>query len=850
MLKHRACGLAMCIAGAILGTGASVGAKEAPDWRDQIIYFAMIDRFDNGDRSNDDQGAGEFDPADPRRFSGGDLAGVERRLDYIRGLGATALWITPPVANQWWSERANYSGYHGYWARDFTRVDPHFGDMESYRKVAEGLHSRGMLLVQDVVVNHTGDFFSCEREDDCQRHDNSPLFPLLLQANDPQNPADRARGVYHWTPDIKDFSDRRQELTYQLSSLDDLNTESPEVRRALRKVYADWIDNVGVDAFRVDTAFYAPETYFRDFLYSDDPAAPGISRLHPLVGGVGFHVFGEGFGMDRAFEETQARRIDAYTRDESGPLLPGMINFPLYGSLLDVFARGRPTAELGWRIESTMRVNSNPWLMPNFVDNHDVSRFLAGGSEQGLRQALLAMMTLPGIPVIYYGTEQGFRGQRDSMFAGGYGSGGQDHFNPAHPLYQYLKRASALRRDNRVLSRGTPTVLRAEGGAPGALAWRMDDDEGQRALVVFNNASHAVLLDGLETGLPAGSVLQPLFAIDGDAPSVQVGQAGRMDLVLPAYSGMVWRVGTAKAMAAVEGTVPVMDMLPRGALHGELEVKGRAVPLSTVEVVVDGDLSRSQKALVDNDGRWIARLRSDAWVDPATAHRVVAWARPAMAISNPQQFTVQRDWRSAGRIEDPAGDDHGPSGSYRYPNDPGWTQARPADLRKVEAFASGGSLKLQVELASLGSMWNAPNGFDHVALTVYIGLPGRAGLRQMPLQNAQLPDGLHWNYRLRIGGWSNALTTTLQAGADNEGEAATPGAQLAVDTTNKRITITLPASALGDPVDLTAATVVVTTWDYDGAYRGLVPEGGAMQFGGGDGREDPLWLDMATLHLH
>ncbi len=717
MLKQRGHALAICAMGAVLGGAAPAWAKDAPDWRDQIIYFVMIDRFDNGSTANDDQGVGEFDPADPRRFSGGDLAGVSRRLDYIRGLGATALWITPPVANQWWSERANYGGYHGYWAQDFTRVDPHFGDLSSYQKLAAGLHSRDMLLVQDVVVNHTGDFFSCEAEADCRRHDKSLLQPALLQSNDPQNPADRARAVYHWTPDIKDFGDRRQELNYQLSSLDDLNTESPEVRRALRKMYADWIDQVGVDAFRVDTAFYAPETYFRDFLYSDDPEAPGINRLHPLNGGVGFHVFGEGFGIDRAFEETQARRIDAYTRDGSGPLLPSMINFPLHGTLLDVFARGRPTAELGWRIESTMRVNSNPWLMPNFVDNHDVSRFLAGGSEQGLRQALLAMMTLPGIPVIYYGTEQGFRGQRDAMFATGYGSGGKDHFDPTHPLYQYLKRASALRRDNRVLSRGTPKVLRAEAGAPGALAWRMDA-EGQTALIVFNTASHPVLLDGLATNLAAGSVLQPLFAIDGNAPPVQVGEDGRMDLVLPAYGGMVWRADASRPSMATVGSAPVMDPLPSGPLHGDLEVQGRATPLSKVEVVVDGDISRSQTVLAGSDGRWIARLRSDAWVDPTVEHRVVAWTGPEMAISDPQHFTVERDWHRAGTVEDPAGDDKGPDGMYRYPNDPGWMAARPGDLRKVEGFTSGGSLKLQVELASLGSMWNAPNGFDHVALTI------------------------------------------------------------------------------------------------------------------------------------
>src|SRR5687768_2749674 len=88
----------------------------SPDWRDQVLYFVMTDRFDDGDPGNNDQGAGEYDAGDPARWSGGDIAGIERRLDYIRGLGATAVWITPPVANLWWDAKTGYGGYHGYWA--------------------------------------------------------------------------------------------------------------------------------------------------------------------------------------------------------------------------------------------------------------------------------------------------------------------------------------------------------------------------------------------------------------------------------------------------------------------------------------------------------------------------------------------------------------------------------------------------------------------------------------------------------------------------------------------------------------------------------------------------------------
>src|SRR3546814_654316 len=160
------------VALAALSTAAPAFAGElhvpSPDWRDQVIYFVMIDRFDDADPGNNDQGVGEYDPAKPSHYSGGDIDGITRRLDYINGLGATALWITPPVANQWWNPGGSYSGYHGYWASDFGAVDAHYGTLADYQALSRALHGRGMYLVQDVVVNHVADYRSEEHTSELQ----------------------------------------------------------------------------------------------------------------------------------------------------------------------------------------------------------------------------------------------------------------------------------------------------------------------------------------------------------------------------------------------------------------------------------------------------------------------------------------------------------------------------------------------------------------------------------------------------------------------------------------------------------------------------------------------------------
>ncbi len=834
----------------------------SPDWRDQIIYLAMVDRFDDGDTSNNDQGTGEFDPADGARYSGGDLAGVTRRIDYIRGLGATALWITPPVANQWWDEKVGYGGYHGYWAENFREVDAHFGDLEDYKRLSRCLHAKGMYLVQDIVVNHVGNFFSYEGDidaDDPTRnfhlntnavpHGAPTQFPFSL--NDPRRAEDRKAAIYHWTPRIRDFNNRTQQLDWQLAELDDLNTGNPLVRKALRESYDYWIREVGVDAYRVDTVFYVPADYFDDFLHARDARAPGILRAARASGHKDFLLFGEGFGIDAPYSDTQARRIDSYMRDAKGRQhLPAMINFPLYGSTLDVFAKGRPSDVLAHRIRSMMAIHADPHRMPSFVDNHDVERFLAGGSEAGLRQSLLLLMTLPGIPVIYYGTEQGFSKQRGAMFASGVDSGGRDHFDVDSPLYRYVRQVSDLRKQHRVLSRGTPTVLAANAASAGALAYRMQESR-ENMLVVFNSAEHEGLLADLDTGLAAGTRLEPVFSILGENKSLMVGSRGRLNLRLAARSGQVWRAVTAAPADApatdAEASLQI-DALESATVSGDLSLSGTAKGIDDLQLVIDGNLDRTQAVAVDPDGRWRATLDTADLIDPAIEHGVVAWSEKASASSASTAFRVDRHWKLRVDSEDPAGDDHGPGGNTVYPADPFWNAHHPLDLRGVRVLTSGNSLRVIVRMHELVAEWNPVNGFDHLLVTLFLQLPdSEGGIATMPLQNASLPDGMRWNFRLRAGGWSNSLFSASGASASNEGTQVSPVADLKVDRAGNTLTFTFPASAIGHPKSLSGARILVTTWDYDSGYRPLLAEPDHHRFGGAKGKDDPLIMDASAI---
>jgi hypothetical protein len=231
-------------------------------------------------------------------------------------------------------------------------------------------------------------------------------------------------------------------------------------------------------------------------------------------------------------------------------------------------------------------------------------------------------------------------------------------------------------------------------------------------------------------------------------------------------------------------------------------------------------------------------LRVWHWTDAqlrGSASTGQAQAEPPLALS----ANMGRDapWVMVVDRHDPSADDHGPQGQYVYPTDPVYSQLRPADIRRVQvatrADASGTALQITLTMAGLSTVWSPRHGFDHVAFTTFIELPGEpAGARVMPLQDGDLPDGMRWHRRLRSHGWSLALFDHEGASSTHEGRPVNRGVKVSVDASAQTVTFTLSAAALGTRADLKGARVWINTWDWDARYRALAPEAAIYTFGG------------------
>ncbi len=566
------------------------GFAQTPDYRarlpqDEVIYFLLPDRFANGDASNDtgalsggrlDHG---FDPTHEGFYHGGDLAGVIERLDYIQGLGATAIWMAPIFKNKpvQGEPGREFAGAHGYWITDFTRVDPHFGDEAAMRALVEAAHSRGLKVYLDIVANHTADvirYRECPANDCAYRSradypftrrgglDGEAIndgftganFERLIRpdyAYAPYVPAgEETVKVPAWLNDPIYYHNRGDTTFRNESStdgdfagLDDLMTEHPRVIEGMIEIFGGWIDRYQIDGFRIDTAKHVNPAFWRAFV-------PAMEARAEANGIPNFHIFGEVYDIDPA-QLARYTRVDGY---------PAVLDFGFQSTVTDLVARDVAPDRLA-RLFSADALYDGGEVgamgLPTFLGNHDMGRignFILTSKPDISDAELLARSTLAhaflmfsrGAPTLYYGDEQGFAGD------GGYGGsrqdmagtrvasyaddrivgGAQPAFSTEAPLYQAIAEMARLRQADIRLRRGLQTV-RFAAETPGlfAVSRHIPDATGE-TLIIYNTSTAAITANIEVDAASAG-----WSSSRGDCPA------------------------TATAPASVRVTVPALDYL-------------------------------------------------------------------------------------------------------------------------------------------------------------------------------------------------------------------------------------------------------------------------------------------------
>nr|WP_243738154.1 pullulanase-type alpha-1,6-glucosidase [Cellulomonas shaoxiangyii] len=583
------------------------------------FYFVMTDRFANADPSNDTGGlTGDrlttgLDPTDKGFFHGGDLAGLRERLDYVEGLGTTAIWLTPSFLNRpVQGEGANASaGYHGYWVTDFTQIDPHLGTNAELKALIDDAHARGIDVYFDIITNHTADVIDyAEQEYSYVEQSAEPYRDAAGEAFDPAefagtgdfpaldpatsfpytpvvDPADADLKVPGWLNDPTLYHNRGnstwtgESVTYgDFDGLDDLMTEHPDVVEGFVDVYEAWVD-LGIDGFRIDTVKHVDGEFWETF-------TAGIAEHAASVGNPEFFMFGEVYDADSA-------KTAPYVRDTD---MNAVLDFSFQAAAAN-YAKGLSAAGLQALYASDDRYTtptSNAQALPTFLGNHDMGRIGyavkdAGSAQDRSGLAHSLMYLTRGQPVVYYGDEQGFVGAgtlggkdkdaRQSLFATQVGeyadqalldgttAGSVDRFGTDTALYGHIARLARLRAETPALTEGAQLERYAEGAV---YAFSRVGDDDVEHLVATNNATAPATVT-VDTLTP-GATFTPLLATTGtataDAPPVTAGGDGTVQLTVPALGAVVLRADG--PVAAGDGAITVTAPGAGAAVAGSAPV--------------------------------------------------------------------------------------------------------------------------------------------------------------------------------------------------------------------------------------------------------------------------------------
>lgn len=558
-------------------------STQPTDWRDEVIYQLLVDRFANGDPGNDFN----VDLTAQGKWHGGDWAGVEQQLDYLEELGVTTLWISPIVKNV--DSDAGFDGYHGYWAQDLTALNPHFGDLAALRRLVFAAHDRKMKVIVDIVTNHMGQafYYDINRNGEPDErvsgsgttsgvthvNEYDPDFdprgvqsrtslgeagpaPIIFQYDPASNHVPPEPAIfadpraYHRKGRTYNFEDPQQLLLGDFpGGLKDVATEQCAgngglpVRETMVDVYARWVELTDVDGFRIDTVKHVERGFWRYF-------SQKMRQRLEKQGKKRFFMFGEAFdGRDQligAFTKTDLPPANELEKENecvtdgkeiTGDQLDSVFYFSQYFTAIrDVFQLGQGTKRIEdlWARKPINYGTEAPkdgigvaptQALVNFIDNHDVPRFLwSGAGVDSLHSALAFIYTAEGIPCVYYGTEQQLEGgndpaNREDLWDTGFATDGA--------TFRFMKKLGSIRKGSKALRRGNATVRWAservgEESDAGVFAFdRSGGDAGDDyALMVFNahrTKASAPTFNGaaMPVGAPPGTVLKDALGMVG-----------------------------------------------------------------------------------------------------------------------------------------------------------------------------------------------------------------------------------------------------------------------------------------------------------------------------------------------
>lgn len=606
------------------------------------FYFVLPDRFANGDTSNDEGGltgsrlSTGYDPTDKGFYQGGDLKGLTGKLDYIKGLGTTAIWMAPIFKNQpvqGTGDNAS-AGYHGYWITDFTQVDPHFGTNKDLQTLISKAHAKGMKVFFDVITNHTADVVDYEEKsygylskgafpyltkdgepfDDADYADGSEDFPEVDADSFPRTPtvtaAKQNTKVPSWLNDTTMYHNHGDSTfagesseNGDFSGLDDLWTERPEVVSGMAKIYEKWVRDFDIDGFRIDTVKHVNMEFWTQWATALDAYAKKQGRDD-------FFMFGEVYSADTSITSpyvTEGR-------------LDSTLDFPFQEAARQYASQGGSAQKLASVFGDDYKYTTdkaNAYEQVTFLGNHDMGRigyFLGQDNPGASDTELLAkdklanelMFLSRGNPVVYYGDEQGFTGAggdkdaRQTMFAsktadyldddelGTDRTHASDAYDTSAPLYKQISALAKLRKANPALADGVQTERYAADGAGIYAFSRTDAKTGTEYVVAVSNAGEANTAT-----FATGSSDMRFRGIYGTQDTVTSGADSKVTVTVPAGSSIVLKAAGKLAAPVSKPTLTLKA--PEAGATGTVELSAD---------VTGGQLNRVVLAAQVGNAKW------------------------------------------------------------------------------------------------------------------------------------------------------------------------------------------------------------------------------------------------------